>query len=124
MSGFPGPLGFAEFVAEMRRMEKDAGWRDTPEGRRWLGSMGEDPFGFPRTSDADDFLDAVRLRSILIKDHDRKSSEMLTECLVQIVAYRDAMIAAQKQLEEIAKTAERILNEQPGEGQEGRTGSV
>jgi predicted neutral ceramidase superfamily lipid hydrolase len=59
-------------------------WRETPEGNRAMGGGGYAPSPVERTPDADDIVDAMRIRARIIEAGDRRTAAVLLRAATYI----------------------------------------
>lgn len=78
-------------------------WRETPEGNRAMGGGGYAPSPVERTPDADDIVDAMRIRARIIEAGDRRTAAVLLRAATYIRELENALEAADSQLKQVNK---------------------
>lgn len=85
MSGFPGQHGYAEFAANQRRLDRDEAKNDIPT--------------IPRTPDADEIVDKLRLRARMTEE--RRSQAVMEAAADYIAALHELIGVLQKTIKEL-----------------------
>jgi predicted neutral ceramidase superfamily lipid hydrolase len=91
VSGFPGPPSYAEVEAARRRLELEQARSDSH-------------YHAPaRSPDADDIVDAMRIRAQIIEAGDRRTAAVLLRAATYIRELEHALEAADSQLKQVNK---------------------